>query len=101
MALTRREYLKVVGSSVAGAAVAWSGRTSAVAQRQQTEAVRGADPRVKGLFLIPSTPFTSSGAVDYDDLVREAKFMNWCGVDGLVWPQAGDAVDLLTRDEKM
>jgi dihydrodipicolinate synthase/N-acetylneuraminate lyase len=69
--------------------------------RGQAPAAAGADPRVKGLFLIPSTPFTSAGAVDYEDLVRQAKFMNWCGVDGVVWPQAGDAVDLLTKEEKM
>ena len=59
------------------------------------------DPKVRGPFLILSTPFTASGAVDYEVLAREAQFMDWCGSPGMIWPQSGDSVDLLTPEEKM
>ncbi|NLF70930.1 MAG: dihydrodipicolinate synthase family protein [Candidatus Anammoximicrobium sp.] len=59
------------------------------------------DPRVQGPFLILSTPFTASGAVDFDALAREACYVDWCGCPGMIWPQSGDSVDLLTTDEKL
>ena len=27
--------------------------------------------------------------------------MDWCGCPGMIWPQSGDSVDLLTTDEKL
>jgi dihydrodipicolinate synthase/N-acetylneuraminate lyase len=60
-----------------------------------------ADPRVQGPFLILSTPFTASGAVDFDALAKEARYVDWCGCPGMIWPQSGDSVDLLTTDEKL
>ena len=60
-----------------------------------------ADPKVQGPFLILSTPFTASGAVDFEALAREARYMDWCGCPGMIWPQSGDSVDLLTTDEKL
>ena len=60
-----------------------------------------ADPKVKGPFLILSTPFTESGAVDFDVLAKAARFVDWCDCPGMIWPQAGDAVDLLTIEEKL
>ncbi|MFA5900458.1 MAG: dihydrodipicolinate synthase family protein [Hyphomicrobium sp.] len=59
------------------------------------------DPRVRGPFPILSTPFTASGAVDYDVLARQAQFVDWCGSPGMIWPQSGDSVDLLTTEEKL
>ncbi len=59
------------------------------------------DPRIQGPFLILSTPFTESGAVDFEVLANAARFMDWCGCPGMIWPQAGDAVDLLTTEEKL
>lgn len=59
------------------------------------------DPRVRGPFPILSTPFTTSGAVDYDVLARQAQFVDWCGSPGMIWPQSGDSVDLLTTEEKL
>jgi len=59
-----------------------------------------ADPRIQGPFLILSTPFTASGAVDFDALARQACYVDWCGCPGMIWPQSGDSVDLLTIDEK-
>ncbi len=59
------------------------------------------DPRIQGPFLILSTPFTASGAVDFDALAKSACYVDWCGCPGMIWPQSGDSVDLLTTDEKL
>ncbi len=58
-------------------------------------------PRVRGPFPILSTPFTTSGDVDYEVLAREARFLDWCESPGMIWPQSGDSVSWLTRDEKL
>jgi dihydrodipicolinate synthase/N-acetylneuraminate lyase len=62
---------------------------------------QAADPRIQGPFLILSTPFTSSGAVDFEALARQALYVDWCGCPGMIWPQSGDSVDLLSTDEKL
>ncbi len=59
------------------------------------------DPRVQGPFLILSTPFTEAGAVDFEVLANEARYVDWCGCPGMIWPQSGDSVDLLTTEEKL
>lgn len=58
-------------------------------------------PRFRGPFPILSTPFTTSGKVDFEVLAREAKFADWCESPGMIWPQSNDSVDLLTQDEKL
>jgi len=58
------------------------------------------DPRTRGPFLILSTPFTAKGAVDFDALAKEARYVDWCGCPGMIWPQSGDSIDLLSTDEK-
>ncbi len=106
--ITRRRMLK---TAVAGA--------SAVAAGTLPPNLRGADsptatavqvpvklrcpdaPRFRGPFPILSTPFTNSGAVDFEVLAREARFADWCESPGMIWPQSNDSVDLLTRDEKL
>lgn len=60
-----------------------------------------ADPRVRGPFPILSTPFTESGEVDYEVLADQARFVDWGGCPGMIWPQSGDSVDLLTMEEKL
>jgi len=56
---------------------------------------------MRGAFMILTTPFTESGAVDWDDLVREADFCDRAGVHGLVWPQGSSSVARLTKEERM
>ncbi|HJZ70329.1 MAG TPA: dihydrodipicolinate synthase family protein [Vicinamibacterales bacterium] len=56
---------------------------------------------MRGAFMILTTPFSTSGGVDWDDLVREVDFCDRCGVHGLVWPQGSSGVRFLTRDERM
>ena len=58
-------------------------------------------PRFRGPFPILSTPYTDSGAVDFEVLARSARFVDWCESPGMIWPQSNDSIDLLTRDEKL
>lgn len=99
--LTRRHML---GTMMTGATGLMTGAfsqgcksTSAVPVR---EGIVG-DPRIRGPFPILSTPFTETGAVDYEVLAKAAQFVDGCGSPGMIWPLAGDAVDLLTTEEKL
>jgi 4-hydroxy-tetrahydrodipicolinate synthase len=56
---------------------------------------------MQGVFIILSTPYTLSGAVDYEDLKGEVDFLDQCGVQGLVWPQLSSELPQLTKDERM
>ena len=55
-------------------------------------------PRFRGPFPILSTPYTDSGAVDFEVLARSARFVDWCESPGMIWPQSNDSIDLLTRE---
>ena len=55
---------------------------------------------MKGPFPIMSTPYFEDGSIDYDGLVREARFVQKSGCPGCIWGQSNDAVDLLTTEEK-
>lgn len=87
--LTRRKLLKI---AMSGASGLWAGNRLHAAD---------ADPRVRGPFPILSTPFADSGEVDYEVLADQARFVDWGGCPGMIWPQSGDSVDLLTMDEKL
>ncbi len=97
--ITRRQLL---GAAVVGA---WGvGARTILASEKRTGPglnATAADPKVRGPFPILSTPFTASGAVDFDVLANQACFVDWCGCPGMIWPQSGDSVDLLTTDEKL
>lgn len=56
---------------------------------------------VRGAYPILTTPYLDDGSVDYDSLVKEAEWVDAAGVDGIIWPQSDDSVDLLTTEEKM
>ncbi|MBQ3808933.1 MAG: dihydrodipicolinate synthase family protein [Kiritimatiellae bacterium] len=55
---------------------------------------------VRGAYPILTTPYLADGAVDYDSLVKEAQWVDGTGVQGIIWPQSDDSIDLLTTDEK-
>jgi dihydrodipicolinate synthase/N-acetylneuraminate lyase len=59
------------------------------------------DHPLQGAFMILSTPYTASKAVDYEDLAGEVDFLERCGVQGLVWPQNASEQSKLTKDERM
>ena len=56
--------------------------------------------RICGPFPILSVPYRSDGALDCETLVREAEFVAECGVNGFIWAQSNDAIDLLTVEER-
>lgn len=55
---------------------------------------------IEGPFLILSTPYYGDGAVNYENLVKEARFAVKWNTPGVIWPQSNDSIDLLTREER-
>lgn len=55
---------------------------------------------MRGAFMILHTPFTASGAVDWEDLAREAAFVDTAGAHGVVWPQGSSGLATLTSAER-
>jgi dihydrodipicolinate synthase/N-acetylneuraminate lyase len=88
---SRRECLAILAS---GAVV------SQLRGVQLNAAVATAKP-MRGAFMILSTPFTSSGAVDWEDLAREVAFVDRCGAQGMVWPQGSSGLASLTKEERL
>jgi len=106
--ISRRSALKhaALGLSSAAAGPLFTKRSDAetggAAAVQVPVKLRSPDyPRFRGPFPILSTPYTESGAVDFEVLARSARFVDWCESPGMIWPQSNDSIDLLTRDEKL
>jgi len=98
--ITRRQLLS---AATAGASAVLAG-TALQGTSRGADAMRNAapaDPRIRGPFPILTTPFTATGAVDFDVLADEARFVDWGGCAGMIWPQSGDSVDLLTTPGKL
>ena len=89
--LTRRNWLLAAGSAALLPGVA------AAADAEK----RVVGKSLQGAFMILSTPYTSSKAVDYDDLAGEVDFLVRCGVQGLVWPQNASEQSKLTKEERL
>lgn len=53
-----------------------------------------------GPFPLLCTPYAADGSLDCAVLAREAKFVADCGVNGVIWPPADDALKLLSADEE-
>src|SRR5580765_3727973 len=86
--VTRREMLALGAGAVM---LAPSGVRAAETHRAKS---------MRGVFIILNTPFTSAGAVDWDDLEREVSFVDRGGCSGIVWPQGSSSVGTLTGDER-
>lgn len=56
---------------------------------------------MRGAFMILSTPYAASGHVDWEDLAREAEFVDRCGAHGIVWPQGSSGVVFLSPEERL
>jgi len=56
---------------------------------------------LRGIFIIMATPFTEAGAVDFEDLEGEVRWLDRCGVQGMVWPQLASEYMTLTKEERM
>jgi dihydrodipicolinate synthase/N-acetylneuraminate lyase len=57
--------------------------------------------RLMRIMPIVTTPYTPSGAVDFDDLAAEMRFYDRIGCTGAVWPQGSSDVNVLTREERL
>lgn len=53
-----------------------------------------------GPWPLLCTPYADDGALDDATLAREARFVADCGVNGVIWPAADDALKLLTPEEE-
>jgi dihydrodipicolinate synthase/N-acetylneuraminate lyase len=96
----RRQWLAAAMAGASGAVIGTILQRGAHGAAPAAGAA-GADPRIRGPFPILTTPFTASGAVDFDALAAAARFVDWGGCPGMIWPQSGDSVDLLTNEEKL
>jgi 4-hydroxy-tetrahydrodipicolinate synthase len=74
---------------------------TAVVAHLKKDSLTAATKTLRGAFMILNTPFTSEGSVDWDDLVREALFVDRAGCQGIVWPQGSSAVATLTKEERL
>lgn len=54
-----------------------------------------------GVMPIVVTPYTPSGAVDFEDLAKQMRFYDRLGCTGAVWPQGNGDVNLLSKEERM
>src|SRR5882724_3862323 len=54
-----------------------------------------------GIMPIVTTPYTPSGAIDFEDLATEMKFYDRIGCLGAVWPQGSSDVTLMSKDERL
>lgn len=88
---SRRDTVKLMGTAALGAP--FVGRRAPAA----TRAPRAED--LRGIFVILSTPYTESGAIDYGDLAFQVEWLEHAGAHGLVWPQNSSDYPQLTTDE--
>ena len=47
------------------------------------------------------TPFTEAGSLDLPVLAKQVRFLDRCGVHGMVWPQLASEYSTLSREERM
>ena len=90
---TRRDAVKLMGAAAVGAALPASSAARSVPARA------AAEEELRGLFVILSTPYTASGAIDYDDLAFQVEWLEHAGVHGLVWPQNSSDYQRLADEE--
>src|SRR4051812_15749866 len=78
----RRDFLKAAAFSIAAAPLG------------------AASKPLRGIFPIMQTPFTTAGKLDTETLGKEVKFLDKCGVHGVVWPQLASEWSTLEPDER-
>ncbi len=61
----------------------------------------GAGKPLRGIFPIAQTPFTAADKFDVYALVKQLKFLEKCGVHGVVWPQLASEWDTLSESERL
>jgi 4-hydroxy-tetrahydrodipicolinate synthase len=99
--MTRRDSVKLMGAAALGTGLARLEPSGPTAPRS-AHAAASLAPRaeeLRGIFVILSTPYTTAGALDYDDLAFQVEWLQHAGVHGLVWPQNSSDYPQLTGDE--
>ncbi len=56
---------------------------------------------LRGIFPIMQTPFTEADTLDLPVLAKQVRFLDRCGVHGMVWPQLASEYFNLTRQERI
>lgn len=74
---------------------------AAVATLPFSKLAFGQHNAMRGALMILTTPYTESGAVDYEDLAREVAFCAQSGVQGIVWPQNSSEQRYLSKEERI
>lgn len=54
---------------------------------------------LNGPFPLLVTPWTEDAKLDVSVLIKEADYVNSCGVGGIIWPTAGEVLDCLSDVE--
>src|SRR5204863_794802 len=83
----RRDFLKAAAFSLASSKLGASANTNL--------------RTLQGIFPIMQTPYADSGRLDTEVLAKEVKFLDKCGVHGVVWPQLASEWSTLEPDERM
>lgn len=91
LAQTRRGFLRAAGLGAIGAAVVLN-LPRAMAQTAK---------RLRGIFPIGMTPFTTGNALDLEAMREQVRFINRGGVHGLVWPQIASEWSTLSEAERL
>src|SRR6185312_8917991 len=60
-----------------------------------------APARLRGLFPIAQTPFTTDDRLDTAALAHQVTFCARTGVPGLIWPQLASNWSTLSEDERL
>jgi 4-hydroxy-tetrahydrodipicolinate synthase len=58
-----------------------------------------AEEDLRGIFVILATPYSQTGALDYEDLAFQVEWLEHAGAHGLVWPQNSSDYPRLTDAE--
>jgi len=87
MSPTRRSFLRAVSAGALGLRFA--------------NAAPGQGRPLRGIFPIAQTPFTASDKLDIDALVAQVRFLDRCGVHGIVWPQRASEYATLSESERI
>ncbi len=56
---------------------------------------------LRGIFPIMQTPFTEANLLDQPVLAKQVRFLDRCGVHGMVWPQLASEYSTLSQEERI
>jgi 4-hydroxy-tetrahydrodipicolinate synthase len=96
-AYTRRDTVKLMGAAAVGSSLLGAGGMTAPASPRPVRT--RAEEDLRGIFVILATPYSQTGALDYEDLAFQVEWLEHAGAHGLVWPQNSSDYPRLTDAE--